>query len=160
MKHKSEGCHGRLKASIILVLTLGFIHASFSFSLQRARLSFIGSCRDPSNTNESEASRVFKCFAIKNIHKLPIKRRDTTVAMVSPAASAGISKTIASLHTDNSFIFTILTIVSACGIAMEQQTTLGKALSVSKSKFMLMSVSEHCILSFVSYNCYHTRHHS
>ncbi|KAL7490225.1 hypothetical protein ACHAW6_015992 [Cyclotella cf. meneghiniana] len=129
MKHKLEGSRSRVKASIILVLTLGFIHASFSFSLQRARLSFIGSRRDPSNPNESEASRTFRCFGMKDVHKRPIKRRDATVAMLSPAASAGLSKTIASLHTDNSFIFTILTIVSACGIAMEQQTTLGKALS-------------------------------
>eukprot|EP00804_Cyclotella_cryptica_P006314 CCRYP_010158-RA/>CCRYP_010158-RA protein AED:0.22 eAED:0.22 QI:192/1/1/1/0.8/0.66/6/1381/487 len=129
MKHESERSNSGVRVSMILVLMLGFAHASHSFTLPHAQLSFVGSCRNPSNENELQASRIVRCFAFENVRKRSIKRKAARVAMISPAASAVMSKTIASLHTDNSFILTILTIVSACGIAMEQQTTLGKALS-------------------------------
>ena len=53
------------------------------------------------------------------------KRSHTALAMSS-------SKIIASLHTNNNFIMSVLTILAAAGIAMEKNTTIGKAISVSR----------------------------
>ena len=45
-----------------------------------------------------------------------------------PGAAASLRS---SLHGSNSFVLSALLVVSSCGIAMEQRTTFGKALSVS-----------------------------
>ena len=53
----------------------------------------------------------------------------TPVALPYTSANAGISTILTSLHADNSFVLSAILIVSACGIALEQETTIGKALS-------------------------------
>lgn len=45
------------------------------------------------------------------------------------SAPGVITSILSSLHTDNSFVLSALLMVSACGIAIEQKTTVGKALS-------------------------------
>ena len=54
----------------------------------------------------------------------------TALSMSATPSPGMISSIISSLHTNNSFVLSAILVVSACGIAMEQKTTIGKALSV------------------------------
>ncbi|KAL7535308.1 hypothetical protein ACHAXR_008456 [Thalassiosira sp. AJA248-18] len=55
----------------------------------------------------------------------------TTLAMSSPLSAATCSSILSSLHANNSFVLSALLVLSVCGIAMEQKTTIGKALSAN-----------------------------
>ena len=56
----------------------------------------------------------------------------SSLAMSMSATSGAIASLRSSLHANNSFVLSALLVVSSCGIAMEQRTTFGKALSVSR----------------------------
>jgi hypothetical protein len=53
-------------------------------------------------------------------------------SMAVSATSAVAASLRSSLHGSHSFVLSALLVVSSCGIAMEQRTTFGKALSVSR----------------------------
>ena len=57
----------------------------------------------------------------------PSSSSSLAVSATSVAASLR-----SSLHGSHSFVLSALLVVSSCGIAMEQRTTFGKALSVSR----------------------------
>lgn len=72
----------------------------------------------------------------KRVHIEPNARyRTTSLAMTSPSTGA-VASILSSLHANNSFVLSALLVLSACGIAMEQKTTFGKALSVSATEFI------------------------
>lgn len=72
----------------------------------------------------------------------------TTALDLSPSSILG------TLHKDTSFILSTLLVVSAGGIAMEQKTTFGKALSASISSpsiFLFLRVSLSAMLIILRY---------
>jgi len=60
-------------------------------------------------------------------HRYPPSPKTATSLHMSAAPSLG--RILSSMHGDTSFILSTLLLISGCGIAMEQKTTFGKALS-------------------------------
>lgn len=119
--HASSGCV-RLITSATVILAL--VELSCSFSAQNAYLS--RSCYDNWITPNRLSVKTSICFPSTHIaHHHKASRADTYLAMTSASA-----KVVASLHNNNNFILSILTALAACGIAMEKNTTIGKAISV------------------------------
>ena len=86
------------------------------------------------NSRVSDAFRTHHSRGVKRRRSCPSSYDTATslyatpVALPYTSANAGIS-ILTSLHADNSFVLSAILIVSACGIALEQETTIGKALS-------------------------------
>ena len=64
-----------------------------------------------------------------SIHHSTSSLSTSLTAMSATSSIAAVSTLQSSLHGSNSFILSALLVVSSCGIAMEQRTTFGKALS-------------------------------
>lgn len=126
MKTKQDVPNRSIRAFFITALLLVLPDASYSFSLRSA----ISHRRNQLSTHQLFASSSPKRVPLVN-HKCSTRRGTTALSMASSASSLGISRVISSLHADDSFILSVVAVVSAFGIAMEQKTTLGKALSVS-----------------------------
>jgi hypothetical protein len=75
-------------------------------------------------------------------------------AMSATSSSIAVSTLQSTLHGSNSFILSALLVVSSCGIAMEQRTTFGKALSAPLVTMLLsLCMANLGILPFNSNVC-------
>ena len=82
------------------------------------------------------------CFQTENVATRP-----TTSLKMSP------STVLSSLRSDNSFILSALLLVSAGGIAMEQKTTFGKALSVRTQNWTYIVHNYHMHYNLLAFAC-------
>ncbi|KAL9185214.1 hypothetical protein ACHAXT_002991 [Thalassiosira profunda] len=81
-------------------------------------------------TMDHRSSNASFSEATSNIVHPPMRAsRRTSLSMSAPSAAGAGATILSSLHSNNSFILSALLVVSACGIALEKNSTLGKALS-------------------------------
>jgi hypothetical protein len=74
----------------------------------------------------------------------------TSLSLAMSATSGVIASLRSSLHVNHGFVLSALLVVSSCGIAMEQRTTFGKALSVSLPSKSLDLITQNPILIIIS----------
>ena len=109
---------------LVSALVLALAGSSYSFSSHR-HTRVITHHAIPSATSPRSP------FNIKNRDTV---RSDTSMSMMPPAPTV---KVATSLHANNNFIISILSVLAACGIAMEKNTTVGKALSANLVTMLL-----------------------
>ena len=123
---------GSAKSMLAISIILTLINCSDSFSIPNVQLSFTRSYHHFDNPSTHIITKASGC--------LPAKVRSQKGSSVALAMSS--SEMIASLHTNNNFIMSVLTLLAGAGIAMEKNTQVGKAISVSGSKKVL----SHCYI--------------
>ena len=115
---------------IVVTYILAIANSSFSFSTLDVNLPQKRSVRDHRKEKFFLPTLSSNYFLAKSFHT-PMRRSSAT------SLTAASPKIISSLHTNNNFVLSILAILAASGIAMEKNTTIGKAISVSllRSKY-------------------------
>lgn len=121
---------------------LAFTTYSYSFSTGIVKQTSTRSCRDR-NANPSSIlsnNKASKCFSSSNFESRHKKRKHVTSLDMGASTSATV---VASLHSNNNFIISVLSVLAACGISMEKNTNIGKAISVCQmmERWCLLKVS-------------------
>ena len=87
--------------------------------------------RNIATMDQCSSNKSFSEATIIGVHPPMRASRRTSLSMSAPSAAGAGATILSSLHSNNGFILSALLVVSACGIALEKNSTLGKALSVS-----------------------------
>ena len=128
----------KISRSLIIVATMivAFAAPSHSF-LTRSTVSVRSSC------NQQHKRTLFRKTPTSLLPTQTLNKSSMTKMTSLTMVPSMAVKTIASLHTNNNFVLSVLTILAACGIAMEKNTTIGKAISVSKMNSLFQQYHFH-----------------
>jgi len=118
----------------------------------------------------SPSSRVVFHSSDHSLHRMSLSRRShpsinttsslsTSLADISATSSIAVSTLQSTLHGSYSFVLSALLVVSSCGIATEQRTKFGKALSAPLVTMLLsLCLANLGIIPFYSNVCKYVIH--
>ena len=121
-----------LSGRSLFFLMIGIVNVE-SFAPSRVTNHFHGSIVQKRHMPEFHSHTPHGFSTVSRIRGSQFTAYPSSSSSLAVSATSGVAASLrSSLHGSHSFVLSALLVVSSCGIAMEQRTTFGKALSVSR----------------------------